>query len=215
MASTSSPAVRGGAVRRLPLATAGGLANRAARYGLAAAAAGVLAACGSTGGTPGTGGGSGTGSGQHAAASQGTMLSSRNLSGLGPVLVDQSGKTVYSPQQEFNGTIKCTGGCLSFWVPVKAGAKLSASGTLTGKLGTTHRKDDGVTQLTYNGKPLYTFVLDKAPGQAQGNDFSDSFGGVSFTWHALTTSGSPAKQSQSGSSGGSGGNYGGGGGSGY
>src|SRR5581483_6267181 len=141
MVSTSSPAVRGGVVRRPSLTAAGGLANRAVKYGLAAAAAGVLAACGSTGGTTGTGGGAAPGSGQQPAASQGTMLSSRNLSGLGPVLVDQSGKTVYSPQQEFNGTIKCTGGCLSFWVPVKAGATLSASGTLTGKLGTTHRKD--------------------------------------------------------------------------
>jgi predicted lipoprotein with Yx(FWY)xxD motif len=216
MASKSSPAVRGSGVRRPFLAAAGGPANRAVRYGLAAAAAGVLAACGSTGGGTATGSSSGSGSGQQAAASQGTTLSSRNLSGLGAVLVDQSGKTVYSPQQEFGGTIKCTGGCLSFWVPVKAGTKLTASSNLTGKLGTIHRKDDGVTQLTYSGKPLYTFVLDKAAGQAHGNNFSDSFGGVSFTWHALTTSGSPAKQSQPGSTGGSGGSGGyGGGGSGY
>src|SRR5262249_11006678 len=143
-------------------------------------------------------------------------LSSRNVTDLGAVLVDRSGKTVYSPQQEFNGTIKCTGSCLSFWVPVKAGTALSAPGNLTGTLGKIHRKDDGVTQLTYDGKPLYTFVLDKAPGQAHGNSFRDSFGSVSFTWHALTTSGSPAKQGQPGSSGGSGGyGYGGGGSSGY
>lgn len=221
MASTSSSAARGGGVPRPSLAAAGGLAHHAVRYGLVTAAAVVLAACGSSGGTTGSGGGSGTasGGGQQAAAGQGMLLSSRTLPGLGAVLVDRSGKTVYSPQQEFSGTIKCKGSCLSFWVPVKAGSTLSAPGGLTGKLGKLHRSDDGLTQLTYNGKPLYTFVLDKAPGQAHGNNYRDSFGGVSFTWHALTTSGSPAKQSQPGSSGGSGGSggygYGGGGGSGY
>jgi len=221
MASTSSPAARGGGVPRPSLAAAGGLAHRAVRYGLVTAVAVVLAACGSTGGATGSGGGSGAaGGGGQQAAGQGTLLSSRTLPGLGAVLVDRSGKTVYSPQEEFTGKIKCTGSCLSFWVPVKAGTTLSAPGGLTGKLGKRHRSDDGLTQLTYNGKPLYTFVLDKAPGQAHGNNYRDTFGGVSFIWHALTTSGSPAKQGQPASSGGSGGSGGygyggGGGGSGY
>ncbi len=41
---------------------------------------------------------------------------------------------------------------------------------------------DGKTQLTYNGKPLYTFRLDTAAGQAHGNDFTDSFNDTRFTW---------------------------------
>jgi predicted lipoprotein with Yx(FWY)xxD motif len=147
------------------------------------------------------------------------LLATRDLSGLGTVLVDSSGKTVYASEQEASGKIMCTGGCLSFWFPVKVsqGATLSAASGVTGKLGKIHRKDDGATQLTLNGKPLYTFQLDQAPGQTQGNNFKDSFSGINFTWHALTASGSPAKSGQSGGSGGSGGgyNYGGGGGSGY
>jgi len=43
-----------------------------------------------------------------------------------------------------------------------------------------------MTQLTYNGRPLYTFRLDRSPGQAKGNDFVDDFGSVSFTWRAVT-----------------------------
>ena len=39
------------------------------------------------------------------------------------------------------------------------------------KLGTTKRKD-GTVQVTYAGHPLYTYVDDKKPGEANGNDFS-------------------------------------------
>src|ERR1700753_3816478 len=47
----------------------------------------------------------------------------------------------------------------------------------------------GKTQLTYNGRPLYTFRLDTAAGQAHGNNFTDSFSGTSFTWEVVTASG--------------------------
>ncbi len=63
-----------------------------------------------------------------------------------------------------------------------------AGSTLTGKLSSIQRPD-GSSQVTYNGEPLYTFKLDTGPGQAHGNDFTDSFGGQSFVWHAATASG--------------------------
>lgn len=63
-----------------------------------------------------------------------------------------------------------------------------AGSTLTGKLSFIQRPD-GSSQVTYNGEPLYTFKLDTGPGQAHGNDFTDSFGGQSFVWHAATASG--------------------------
>ena len=172
----------------------GVLARRAGPPGLAAvAAAGLLVACGSAG----AGGGSGAGAAGAApgtAGRHGTVISVRKLPGVGAVLVDRSGKTLYSPQQEANGKIVCTGGCLTFWFPVRvaAGAALRAPSGVTGVLGMIHRPG-GTTQLTYNGKPLYTFRLDQAPGQAQGNNFTDHFGGTTFTWHALTTSGAPAR----------------------
>jgi predicted lipoprotein with Yx(FWY)xxD motif len=165
------------------------LRRGAALSGLAAAAV-LVAACGSAGGSTASSGGGNSGSSGNAAAAK-DAVSTRHLSGIGTALVDSSGMTIYTPKtpSEASGKIKCTGPCLSFWFPVTAtSAHLSSSG-LPGKLGTIHRADDGKTQLTYNGKPLYTFRLDTAAGQAHGSNFTDSFSGTSFTWEAVTASG--------------------------
>jgi len=158
-------------------------ARRAALAGLAGVAAAVLAGC--------AGYAESTGGGQPAPGTPAVMT--RNLAGLGSVLVNTAGKTIYSPEQEAHGRILCTGSCLSFWLPVtvKSASGLHAAGRVTGVLGTIHRRDDGLTQVTYNGRPLYTFRLDQSPGQARGSNFSDSFGGTSFTWQAVTA-GAPA-----------------------
>jgi predicted lipoprotein with Yx(FWY)xxD motif len=162
----------------------------------AAAAAGVLAGCAS-GSSSASAASNGAGGTQPGGA--GITISSRQVSGVGTVLTDQSGKTLYTPEQEANGTIKCTGSCLSFWFPLTAsnGGTPHAGGTLTGKLGSIQRPD-GTSQVTYNGVPLYTFKLDSGPGQAHGNDFTDSFGGQSFVWHAATASGTAPAPAPSG-----------------
>ena len=192
----SSRTGRGRGVRRAILLSLG-----------AAAAAALVAACGGPGGIYGTSSGAAAGgsagTAHHAPASPGAAISAHTLPGVGTVLVNRAGKTLYSPQQEAHGKILCTGSCLSFWFPVPAGAgaALQAPSGVTGALGMI-RRPDGRTQLTYNGKPLYTFRLDLAPGQAHGNNFTDNFGGTSFTWHAVTTSGSPAGTGQQGNGGG-------------
>jgi predicted lipoprotein with Yx(FWY)xxD motif len=193
MASKLSAAVSGRRDRKSIRPGIGGLTRRAGPAGLAAvAAAGLLAACGSAG-TGANFGAGGASVAQGTAASRGTVISVRKLPGVGTVLVDRSGKTLYSAQQEADGKIICTGGCLGFWFPVRvaAGAALHAPSGVTGALGTVHRPG-GMSQLTVNGRPLYTFRLDQVPGQVHGNNFTDTFGGTSFTWHALTTSGEPA-----------------------
>lgn len=55
-------------------------------------------------------------------------------------------------------------------------------------LGTTKRTD-GTTQVTYNGRPLYTFAGDKGPGEANGNEIS-AFGAE---WYALKGNGEVAE----------------------
>jgi predicted lipoprotein with Yx(FWY)xxD motif len=161
--------------------------------GLAAVAvAGLVAGCSSGGSSASAGGGStqqaGGGTQQ---AGAGLTISSRQVSGVGTVLTNQSGRTLYTPEQEANGSIKCTGSCLGFWFPVTTaqGAAPHAASGLTGKLSSIKRPDNGDLQLTYNGDPLYTFRLDSAPGQAHGNNFTDSFGGQTFLWHVAATSG--------------------------
>lgn len=178
----------------------GRLPHRPLVAGLAGlAAAGLLAACSSGNGAAAAAGG--TGSGQQK-GSAGITVSARTVTSVGTVLTDQSGKTLYSPQQEAAGVIKCVAGCLSFWFPVTVGNGTAphAASTVTGTLGTIQRPDGGGRQLTYDGKPLYTFRLDTGPGQVHGNNFSDHFGSQSFTWHAVTTGGGTATSGQPGSS---------------
>jgi hypothetical protein len=87
-------------------------------------------------------------------------------------------------------------------VSVAPGTPLRPPAGMSGTLGTVHRADDGPTQLTFNGRPLYTFPLDQAAGQAHGNNFSDRFGSTSFTWQAVAASGQAAGHSQPPSPGG-------------
>lgn len=179
-------------------AARGRLPRRPLMASLAAvAAAGLLAACSSGNGSAAA---AGTAGGGQQAGGGAITISTRMVSGVGMVLTDQSGKTLYSPQQEAGGVIKCTGSCLSFWFPVtvNSDAKASAGSTLTGTLGSIQRSDDHSRQVTYDGKPLYTFRLDGGPGQAKGNDFTDQFGGETFNWQAVTASGSATTPSQPG-----------------
>lgn len=106
-------------------------------------------------------------------------VGTRDLPGVGTVLVDTAGKTLYFTDQDMMGSIKCVGDCNSLWTPATAPAQ--AQGTDFG----TIQRPDGKTQLTFQNKPLYTFMLDKPDQPAFGNNAKDSFGGVDFTWHAI------------------------------
>ena len=79
---------------------------------------------------------------------------------------------------------------------------MNGAATAAGVKGTfgTIKRSTGATQATFDGHPVYTFVGDKAPGQANGNGLT-AFGG---RWHEVTTSGSaaPAGGSSAGSGGG-------------
>ena len=114
MASKISTAARDGRAGDFRRKGIGRAAARTVLPGLAAAAAaGLLAACGSA---------AGGGMAQLPGASHRVVVSARKLPGVGTVLVNRSGKTIYSPQQEAHGKLLCTGSCLTFWVPVLAGA---------------------------------------------------------------------------------------------
>ncbi|HEX5496047.1 MAG TPA: hypothetical protein VFX70_15870 [Mycobacteriales bacterium] len=112
---------------------------------------------------------------------------------MGTVLVDSSGKALYTPDQEANGTIKCVNDCTGIWPPltVPDGQTPTASSGVTGTLGTVKRPD-GSTQVTLDGKPLYRFSIDKAAGQVNGQGTQDAFGGTSFSWQVVTASGAAA-----------------------
>jgi len=106
------------------------------------------------------------------AATGGLTVDAKPVGAAGTVLVaGANGMTVYSFTKDVkdSGKSNCTGGCIDTWpaLTVPAGATPSGGASLTGKLGTITR-DDGSLQVTYNGKPLYFFKNDKAPGDANG-----------------------------------------------
>ena len=62
-------------------------------------------------------------------------------------------------------------------------------------VGTTPRSD-GQAQVTYNGHPLYTFIMDQKPGDTNGQGLT-AFGG---SWFALNSAGNQVTAQPSSSS---------------
>jgi predicted lipoprotein with Yx(FWY)xxD motif len=85
------------------------------------------------------------------------------------VLTNAKGFTLYSFGPDTPTASKCYGSCAAYWPPVTG--TVAAGHGLPGKTSTIKRTD-GSLQLTYNGHPLYTYIGDSAPGQANGNDIN-------------------------------------------
>jgi predicted lipoprotein with Yx(FWY)xxD motif len=101
--------------------------------------------------------------------------------------------------------IRCTGSCTKIWVPLTVKGTPTADSSLMGKIGTVVRPD-GRKQVTFNGKPLYTFAEDTSPKSVSGNGAADQFGGRHFNWTVASVG--KTAPSSSGGSGGGGYNYG-------
>lgn len=110
-------------------------------------------------------------------------VSTRDLPGVGTVLVDTSGKTLYFTDSDTAGSIQCVEKCMKLWIPAVAPGPNPQGGPVA-DIGVVQRPD-GTSQLAYQNKPLYTFTLDSQDKPASGDNASDSFDGVNFTWHAV------------------------------
>ena len=107
-----------------------------------------------------------------AAPAGGPVIKTATVGSNGTLIVASSnGMTVYQFTQDVkdSGKSACTGGCATTWPPltVAAGTKPTGDTGVTGKIGTIKR-DDGTTQVTYNGLPLYFFSGDQAVGDSNG-----------------------------------------------
>jgi predicted lipoprotein with Yx(FWY)xxD motif len=136
--------------------------------GVAVVAAGIGAAIAATGGSG------------SASATGAATVSVKQISGKGKVLVDAKGRALYRSDEERNGMVLCKGACLSFWQPLTVTGTPKKASSLSGKLAVVRRPDGG-RQVTYNGRLLYSFKLDKA-GKVTGDGFKDAFGSQKFTW---------------------------------
>lgn len=97
---------------------------------------------------------------------------------IGKVLTANNGLTLYSLSAEKHGTFICTGSCLKTWFPLVVAKGVKPTGPVA--LGTIKRPD-GKHQVSFKGKPLYTFDGDSKRGDANGEGIKDV-----GTWHAAT-----------------------------
>jgi predicted lipoprotein with Yx(FWY)xxD motif len=142
----------------------------------------ALAACGG-------GGGSGSGASPQPAATTaaasgvGVMVTK---AGLGDILTDPKGRTLYVFTKDKGDQSVCSGACASSWPALTtsgAGAPTAGSGVDSAKLATA-KQANGSTQVTYDGHPLYYFAGDAAPGDTKGQ-------GLNKVWWVVKADGTP------------------------
>ena len=121
-----------------------------------------------------------------AAATTPTVAVARHK-GVGTIVVDGKGLTLYHMTLEKKGVAKCVGVCTKLWPPltVPGGGKPTAGpGINAAKLG-TFKRPDGIVQVTYYGLGLYRYVYDTKAGSTK----SQGYGG---NWFAVTPAGQSA-----------------------
>ena len=149
----------------------------------------VAAGCGSSNNTPTT-------------AVKPTSGSSATVSvantGLGKILVDAKGRTLYLFAKDSGTKSTCSGECAAAWPPLRTSGKPTAGGGAKASLLGTTSRSDGQPQVTYAGHPLYGFQGDSKPGDTtgQGNP------GFGAPWYVLSPAGNEITTTTSASSGG-------------
>jgi predicted lipoprotein with Yx(FWY)xxD motif len=161
-----------------------------------------LAACANNSSSSAGGGGlyGGGGTTSAPAATGAAAVESAKVPGVGTVLTNGNGQTLYLFEADTGTTSTCTGQCAAVWPALTTSGNATATMGATGSMLGTTTRDDGSTQVTYNGHPLYTYSGDTTSGQANGEGLN-TYGGL---WYAVTTAGAAAKGSGSGGGGNSG-----------
>ncbi len=151
-------------------------AVRAGTLPLALLACAALAACGS---------------GHPKPATPVYEVRSGSVRGLGEIVTDGRGFTLYIYVPDHQGPSVCTGVCAAQWPPLVlppgVPTPLAGPGVNPALLGTA-RRAGGLLQVTYNRWPLYLWQGDLAPGQATGQ--AEAMG----LWYTMSVSGSVDRQ---------------------
>ena len=133
----------------------------------------------------GAGGSYGSSPSTTATGRQGAPSVAVATSELGQILVDGNGRTLYLFEADTNGLSACDATCAQAWPPLIAtGTVTAGNGANAAELGSTARQD-GSTQVTYHGHPLYNFSGDVRAGDAAGQG-SHAFGA---DWYVLAPTG--------------------------
>ena len=89
----------------------------------------------------------------------------------GKIYTDDKGMTLYVFDKDEPNKSNCYDKCATNWPPLVAAADAMAMGEWT-----VVERTDGTKMWAYNGKPLYTFIKDKMPGDVTGD-------GANKVWH--------------------------------
>jgi predicted lipoprotein with Yx(FWY)xxD motif len=120
-------------------------------------------------------------------ASATVKISTGNVPGLGTVLVDAKGRTLYMFVPDKQRHVTCVRTCAAIWPPVKlpSGDKPVAAGGAKASLLGSDPNPSGGRVVTYHGWPLYTYVTDTRAREATGQALNLN-GGL---WYVLAPSG--------------------------
>jgi predicted lipoprotein with Yx(FWY)xxD motif len=148
----------------------------------------VIAGCGgssktSSGSTPASTPSTAT----SAPATGGVKISTSTIAGLGPVLVNAQGRTLYTFAPDKDKKVTCVSTCAAVWPPafLPSGKKPVAAGPVKQSLLASDPDPAGGRVITYAGWPLYTYVTDTASGQAAGQALNLN-GGL---WYVISPAG--------------------------
>jgi predicted lipoprotein with Yx(FWY)xxD motif len=128
------------------------------------------------------------------------QISTKTLPGLGTVLVNAKGDTLYTFAPDKAKKVTCVGACAAVWPPLAlpSGQKPAVSGQAKSSLAGSDPNPAGGRTVTYAGWPLYTYVTDTSPGSARGQALQLN-GGL---WYVIAPSGKLiTKKASTGSSG--------------
>ena len=127
------------------------------------------------------------------AAVPAVQVSTANVPGLGTVLVNGQGLTLYVFVPDNHASVTCLGSCAAVWPPlaVSSGQTPIAAGGAKATLLGSDPNPDGGRVVTYAKWPLYTFTSDTSAGTALGQA-TNLNGGL---WYVLSASGAVIRTS--------------------
>lgn len=147
--------------------------------------AGLLAtACGSTAKTDSR---TATTAASGSTSSDKLTVKTAKIKDYGSALVAENGHALYVFAPDQARRVTCTGACARIWPPLKLprGTKPVASGQVKAALLSSDPDPAGGRVVTYDGWPLYAYVIDTGAGVAHGQGIGLNGG----FWYMISASG--------------------------
>lgn len=94
-------------------------------------------------------------------------------SDLGQIVVDAEGKTLYVFLADEGSDSTCYDDCEAAWPPLTVDGDPAAGEGIDGSLLGTTEREDGSTQVTLDGHPLYYFASDETADDINGQGVGD------------------------------------------